>query len=180
MSMVIPGTDAASTCLTAVVLDGSLASTLAQAGLGVSVALLEAVEVSVGPPQCLAPMITESRPELAVVAWIGVFGETVETFGAAMGVLVEIADTSGSSSEDDLSSGSIRSDLVADGMSVQLSVLTGPEVFGDPVLVHATAALRLSGVECGGLRRGRRRHLDREGGQSGWGVGGRREHHLCG
>ena len=55
---------------------------------------------------------------------------------ADMEVLVEVADTSGSSSlsaiaaqiEDGLSSGSIRSDLVADGMSVQLSVLAGLSV----------------------------------------------------
>ena len=101
VSMVFPDADAASEAaarVTAAVLDGSLASELAQAGLGVSVALLEAVEVSVGAPPYSAPTITESRAERAVVAWIGVFGETVETFGAVIGVLVEIADTRGSSS----------------------------------------------------------------------------------
>mmetsp|Transcript_43474 Transcript_43474/g.102681 ORF Transcript_43474/g.102681 Transcript_43474/m.102681 type:complete len:288 (-) Transcript_43474:1188-2051(-) len=168
------GASAASTAaaqLRSDVLDGSLASALARAGLDVSVALLEAVQVSEGLPPYSAPTITGSRAERAVVAWIGVLGETVETLGAGrqaslvtalaqhlgvdsegvrlveiaesraegadIEVLVEIADTSGGSSlstmaaeiEDGVSSGSIGSLLVAEGMSVQLSVLVGPLLF---------------------------------------------------
>ena len=77
----VSATEVAST-LTAAVAEGKLTSALREAGLAVSAGLLEAAEVSTGGLPYEAPVITGSVADRAVVAVIGMLGESVETLDA--------------------------------------------------------------------------------------------------